>query len=156
MEGTRRNVYAPRRDAVVRAPDGPDASLGDLFKQLTTDTSELIRQETTLARVELSHTGAVVARDVARLGAAAAFGVVGLFALVACAIIAIGAALDNYSLGALIVAVPLLLVAAVLGVSAVNDLTRQRLTPDQTAATLKEDQMWAKQEVRDLRRQVIH
>jgi uncharacterized membrane protein YqjE len=149
-------VYAQRRDVVARAPNGPDASLGDLFKQLSTDTGELVRQEITLARVELSHTGAVVARDAARLGAAAALGVVGLFALVACVVIAIGAALDNYWLGALIVAVPLLIVAAVLGVGAVNDLKRQGLTPDQTATTLKEDQAWAKQEARDLRRQITH
>ena len=35
----------------------PDQSIGDLFRQLTTDSSHLVRQEINLAKTELKETG---------------------------------------------------------------------------------------------------
>lgn len=145
-----------RTDMPERVPgaDIDDASLGELFKRLTSDTGDLIRKEIALARVELAQTAQTLARDGAKLGTAAAIGLVGLLSVTACLVIAIGAAIGNYWLSALIVGVPLLVIAAVLGRNAVNDVRRRGLKPAETVATLREDQEWVKQEAQELKREI--
>jgi len=69
--------YDPRlvRDLDGAAPGAPTAgepSLGELFRRLSTDTSELVRQEMLLAKAEVRRTGATLARDGARMGVAIA------------------------------------------------------------------------------------
>ncbi|MDP9347840.1 MAG: phage holin family protein [Gemmatimonadota bacterium] len=125
---------------------GDEPPLGELFGQLTSDAGRLIRQEVALAKAELRETGATLARDGAKLGVAAALGLLGAMAATAFLIIALGDLLDNYWLSALLVTVLLLAVAAYLAKSAMNDVKRRGLTPEQTVETLREDVQWAKRE----------
>ena len=142
-----------RGDVVRPATTAPrDASLGELFKQLSNDTGELIRQEAALAKTEMREVGTTLARDATKLGVAAGLGLIGALALATFAIIALGDLFgDSYWLSALIVGLIALGVAFGLGRNAVRDVKERGLKPQQTLATLREDSDWASQQARELK-----
>ena len=134
---------------------GAEPSLGDLFRQLTTDTGELVRQEVSLAKAEMRQVGATLARDGAKIGVALGLAHAGVLALTAFLIAGLGGILrGHYWLAALIVGVLLLAIGGVMARSAVNDVKRRGVTPDQTAKTLSDDAAWAKQEAREFKREL--
>ena len=154
-----REVPLPERSGSVQHPTAPttggESSLGDLFKRLTDDTSELIRQEMTLARTEMREASATLASDAAKVGVAAGLALAGVLALGAFAVVGLGSLFGgNYWLAALIVGVVLLAVGGSMARSAVNDIKQRGLKPQQTVATLREDASWAKQEGRELKREL--
>jgi hypothetical protein len=154
--GTRRDgiphdVAGPA--APVR-PAGAEPSLGELLTRLTTDTGDLVRQEVALVRAEVRQVGSTLARDGARLGVALGLALAGALAVTAFLVIAIGDLLNNYWLGALVVGLVLLGVGAVLARSAIADVKRRGLKPTQSVASLKEDAAWAKQESREVKREL--
>ena len=142
-----------RGDVVRPATTSPrDASLGELFKQLSTDTGELIRQEAALAKTEMREVGSTLARDGAKIGVAAGLGLVGAMALTAFLVITLGDLFgDSYWLSALLVGLVALAVAAMLGRNAVSDIRSRGVKPQQTIATLREDGDWASQQARELK-----
>jgi uncharacterized membrane protein YqjE len=128
--------------------------LGELFKRLTADTSELIRQEMTLAKVEMREAGATLARDATKVGVAVGLALAGVLALGAFAVVGLGDAFDNYWLAALIVGVLFLAIGGSMAKNAINDVKRRGLKPQQTVETLREDASWVKQEGRELKREL--
>jgi uncharacterized membrane protein YqjE len=142
------------RDGGHVAPAGGEPSLGELLRRLTTDTGELVRQEVTLAKTELKEAGATLARDGAKLGVAVGLALAGVLALTAFAILALGNLLDNHWLAALIVGLLFLAVGGVLAKSAVDDVKRRGLAPQETMASLREDAAWAKHEAREVKREI--
>ena len=149
--------YDPR---IVRDANGggihptPEPSLGELLRRLSHDTGELVRQEMLLAKAEVRRTGATLARDGARIGVAVGFALAGTLALGAFAVLALGQLLGNYWLAALIVGVVLLAAGYLLGTAAVNDVKRRSIGVPQTAEALREDATWARQELREVRREL--
>ena len=134
---------------------GAEPSLGDLFRQLTTDTGELVRQEVSLAKAEMRQVGATLARDGTKIGIALGVAHAGVLALTAFLIAGLGGILrGHYWLAALIVGVLLLAIGGVMARSAVNDVKRRGVTPDQTAKTLSDDAAWAKREAREFKREL--
>ena len=131
-----------------------EASLGELFKRLTADTSELIRQEMSLAKVEMREIGTTAARDATKIGVAVGVGLAGVLALGAFAVVGLGDLFENYWLAALIVGAVLLAVAGYLAKNAVNEIKQRGLTPRETMQTLRDDASWAKQEGRELKREI--
>jgi hypothetical protein len=133
-------------------PTQSEASIGELFKRLGTDTGALIRQEAALAKAELREAGTTIARDGARIGIAAGLAFVGALALTAFLVVGLGVLLGGaYWLSALIVGVVAFGVGAVMARSAVADIKQRGLTPRQTVETLKEDKAWAAQQARELK-----
>jgi uncharacterized membrane protein YqjE len=128
--------------------------LGELFKRLTTDTSELIRQEVNLAKVEMRELGTTVARDATSIGVAVGLALTGVLALGAFAIVGLGDLFNNYWLAALIVGVLFLAIGGYLGKNAIDDVKRRGLKPQKTVETLREDASWIKQEGRELKREL--
>ncbi len=145
----RRDVGAP-----AEATAGSEPSLGELFKRLTTDTGELVRQEVNLAKAEMRQAGATLARDGTKIGIAVGLALAGVLALTAFLVVGLGDLLDNYWLAALIVGVLFLAIGGFMAKNAVNDVKRRGLTPDETIGTLREDTAWAKQEARELKREM--
>jgi len=143
-----------RRANGVGPTDGTEPSLGDLFRRLTSDTSELVRQEIALAKTELRETGGTLAKDGQRIGIAAGLALAGALALTAFLVIVLGDVLDNYWLSALIVGVVFLGIGVVLARNAIADVKQRGLAPKQTVGTLKEDAAWAKQEARQVKREL--
>ena len=144
-----------RGDSVApESTTSSEASLGELFKRLTADTGELIRQEINLAKVEMREAGTTLARDATKIGIAVGFALAGVLAVTAFAIVGLGDLFNNYWLAALIVGVVLLAVGGYLARSAIADVKRRGLMPDQTVQTLRDDASWAKQEGRELKREL--
>jgi uncharacterized membrane protein YqjE len=157
MEPEPFGTRGPLRDAAAgtagAGSTGGEPSLGELFKRLTADTTELVRQEISLARAEVRQVGGTVARDGTKLGIAAGLALCGALAVTAFLVIAVGDLLNNYWLGALVVGLVLLAVGGVLARNAVADLKRG-VVPEQTLGSLREDAAWAKQETREVKREL--
>lgn len=141
------------RAGFMPAMAGPgDASLGELVRQLSSDTADLIRQEARLAKAEAAQTGRQLARDAAAVGVGASLALGGWLAFTAFLVIGLGDLLGrNYWLAALIVGVVLLVIGGLTARVAMGRARRRSLKPRQTLDTLRENASWAKQERHDLR-----
>jgi uncharacterized membrane protein YqjE len=128
----------------VRNAASDDRALADLMRDLSQQSTELIRQEIELAKAELRQKGKAAGIGAGMFGAA---GVVALFAvgaLTACLILALATAMDAW-LAALIVAVVYLAaagVAALVGKGKVQEATPP--APEQAIESTKEDVQWTK------------
>ncbi len=151
-----REVRLQQRADIIppEATAAAEASLGELFKRLTTDTSELIRQEMSLAKVEMREAGATLASDAAKIGIAVGLALTGVLAVGAFAIVGLGDLFNNYWLAALIVGVLFLAIGGYLARNAIDDVKRRGLKPERTVETLREDASWVKQEGRELKREL--
>jgi uncharacterized membrane protein YqjE len=144
----------PTRPGAGLPPPPTDASLGDLVRQLATDSSILIRQEMALARAEMRENVKSAARGMLAIAVGGALAVVGLLTLTAFLVILLGATLANYWLAALIVGAVLLLIGGVLVWSNLGALRGEELKPEHTIDSLKEDKEWLQQEIRDAKREM--
>jgi hypothetical protein len=118
--------------------------IGDLVKQLASQTSTLVRQELDLAKAEMSQKASIAGKGAGLLGGAAVTGLLAAGALTACLILVLSEAMDAW-LAALIVAVVMGAVAAALGLAGRNKVREATPpVPEQTVETVKEDVEWAK------------
>jgi uncharacterized membrane protein YqjE len=123
-------------------PKRPDASLGELFSEMTSDLSELFRKEVQLAKVEAREEVGRAGKGAAMLGAA---GLAGWLALIMFSF-ALAWLLDqalNTALSFLIVGALWAVAAAALASTGRRRLKTVEALP-QTQETLKEDVAWAK------------
>lgn len=125
-----------------------DRSLGDLFAELTHETSTLVRQEVELARVELSQKVSRVGKDAASLAVGGALAYAGVLALVAAAILGLGEAGLPWWLSALLVGAVVGGIGYLLVERARSAIKRTDVAPRRTAETLKENREWAKEQLR--------
>ncbi len=142
------------RGDITPEPATTEPSLGELFKRLTTDTTELIRAEAALAKMEIREVGATMGKDASKIGMGAGLALVGALALGAFLIIWLGDLFDNYAVAALIVGAVLLGVGGYLARNAVDDIKRRGLKPEKTVQALRDDAAWAKEEGRELKREL--
>ena len=123
-------------------PKRPEASLGELLSEMSSDLSTLLRQEVELAKTEARDEISQAGQAGAMLGAA---GVAGWLALLLLSI-AIAWLLDqglNTALSFAIVGLAWAIAAAVLMASGKRRLSNLQTLP-QTKQTIKEDIEWAK------------
>ena len=129
-----------------------DRPVGELLRQLSEQTSTLVRQELDLAKAELGEKGKQAGLGAGMFGGAGLFAVLALGALTACAILALATAVAGW-LAALIVAV---VYGAIAGVLALTGKTKvQQATPpvpEQAVESVKEDVEWAKTKAKPARR----
>ena len=124
-----------------------ERSLGDLFSDLSRETTTLVRQEVQLAKAELTQSATEVARGIGMLVAGGAVAYAGLlFLLLAIVFGLIEAGWDAW-LSALVVGVVVVAVGAVLVLRARESLKPANLAPQKTVETLKEDAEWAKEQI---------
>ena len=123
-----------------------ERSLGDLFSELATETSTLVRQEVALAQTELTQKATSVGKNVGFLVVGGAVGYAALLAILAAAIIGLAYFVQWWA-AALIVGVVVGIIAFLLISSALKALKATSLTPNQTVETLKEDAEWLKNQV---------
>ena len=130
---------APPRPRRIRA-SGP---IGELVKELSSQTSTLVRQELELARAELQEKGKLAGRGAGLLAGGAVFALLAMGALTA-GLIALLATAMSVWIAALIVMVLWAIVAAVLAKAGQAALKRATPPVPQTVETVKEDVQWAK------------
>jgi hypothetical protein len=124
-----------------------DRSLGELFSELAQDTSTLVRKEVQLAKTEMSQKASRVGKDVGFLAAGGAVAYAGLLAVLAGVIVLLGQVIPMW-LSALLVGLVVAGVGYFLVRRGLDALKREDLAPRQTIETLKEDQQWAKDQMR--------
>ena len=121
-----------------------EESMGELFKQLSEDLSNLVRQELRLAQAEMAEKGKKAGIGIGMFGGAGLVSFLALQALTACLVALLGTAMDVW-IAALIITVVYAAVAAGLGLSGKKQVSEATPpVPEQTAETLKEDVQWAK------------
>jgi len=116
-----------------------DEPIGDLVKQLSEQTSTLVRQEMRLARAELQEKGKKAGIGAGMFGASGLVAFFGAATLIAAAVLALATALDSW-LSALIVGAALLLVAgiaALMGKKQIEQATPP--APEQAIDSVKRD-----------------
>jgi len=123
--------------------DSRDRGIGELVKDLASQTSTLVRQEIQLAQAEVTQKGKLAGRGAGMLGGAAVAALLGLGALTALLVIALDSALALW-LATLIVTVLWLALAAALALTGKKALQAATPPVPQTVETVKEDIEWAK------------
>jgi hypothetical protein len=129
------------------ADDPRDRPIGELVKELSQQTSTLVRKEIELARAELQQQGKVAGKGAGLLGGAAVAALLALGALTAALIAVLSEAMETW-LAALIVMALWAVVAAVLAKAGQSSLQRATPPAPQTVETVKEDIQWAKNPTR--------
>jgi Putative Actinobacterial Holin-X, holin superfamily III len=125
--------------------NGPgEASAGDLVKQLSEQTSRLVRQEVELAKTELAVKGKRAGIGAGMFGGAGVLGLYATGALVTAAIAALDTAMATW-LAALIVAVVLGAAAGVVALMGKNKVQEAMpVVPEDSVESVKEDVQWTK------------
>jgi uncharacterized membrane protein YqjE len=129
-----------------------DNSTGTLIKQLSEQTSALIRQELELAKAELSQKGKAAGAGAGILGGAGVMALLALGTLTACIVLLLAQAMDAW-VAALIVTVVYAAVAGALALVG-RDRVREGMppAPEQTVESVKEDVQWARNRAQSARR----
>jgi lipopolysaccharide export LptBFGC system permease protein LptF len=141
-------MQMPDRNGNPEARDRPTA---ELLRELSDQTTTLVRKEVALAKAELSAKGKRAAAGAGMFGGAGVFGLYAFGALTACVILALATAVEPW-LAALIVAVVYGLVAVILalrGKSQVKHATPP--LPQQAVDSTKEDLEWVKTRAKSAR-----
>jgi len=123
--------------------DARERPIGELVKELSSQTSALVRQEIELARAELQQKGKLAGKGVGMLGGAAVGGLLALGALTAALIALLDKAMATW-VAALIVMALWAVLAAALAKAGQKSLQRATPPAPQTIETVKEDIQWAK------------
>ena len=123
-----------------------DRSIGELFSELANETSTLVRQEVALAQTEMMAKITTIGKNAGFVVAGGAVGF-GAFLTLLAAIVAGLSYFMPVWLSALIVAIVVGAVAFYLVTSALAELKRTSLAPNETVTTLQEDAQWLKRQV---------
>jgi uncharacterized membrane protein YqjE len=124
-------------------PDVREQSTAELLKQLSQETSTLVRQELELARAELTERGKQAGTGAGMLGGAGVTGHMALFALTLTVIFAMDTFMRGW-LAALIVTIVWGAIAGALALLGRNRIKEATPPAPQTVETVKEDVRWVK------------
>lgn len=124
-----------------------ERSLGDLFSELTRETSTLVRKEIELAKTEMTDKATRAGKNVASLAIGGAVAYAGALALIAGVILLLGNAIPLW-VSALIVGLVVAGIGYFLIQKGLTALKHIDMVPRQTIETLKEDKEWAKDQIR--------
>ena len=127
-------------------------STGELVKQLSEQTTTLVRKEIELAKAELSQKGKTAGEGAGMFGGAAVIGLLALATLTTMIVALLDKAMDLW-VAALIVTVVYGAIAAVLAMKG-RDRVKKGMppAPEQTVETVKEDVQWAMYQAKSARR----
>jgi uncharacterized membrane protein YqjE len=138
----------PQRNGHQELDERP---VGELMKELSEQTTTLVRKEIELAKVELSEKGKRAGAGAGMFGGAGLLGVFAFGCLTACVVLALATAVADW-LAALIVAVVYAAVAGVIALAGRRQLRRATPpVPEQAVDTTKEDVEWVKTRVKNAR-----
>ena len=128
-------------------PMKQDRPLGELFSELASETSTLVRQEVALAKAEIAQKASQVGKNIGFLVVGGAVAYAAFLALMAAVIIGLAQVMPWWG-AALLVGVVVAAAAGLLFYKALSTLRAADLTPRQTVETLKEDAQWVKEQMK--------
>lgn len=119
---------------------------GALLREAARSSTQLIRQEARLTLLEAKRLSGHMASGIGKIALGGVLLLLGVIVLLTGIILLLGNEwlLGDYWLAALIVTVVLGIVAAALAVWGKSFISSERLGPDETLATLREDKEWLK------------
>jgi hypothetical protein len=121
--------------------------LGDLFSDLASEMSELVRKEVALAKLEVGEKAKYIGKNVGYLVVGGAIAYAAMLAIIAAIIMLLDNVMPSWG-AALIVGVVVAAVGWLLISKARAALQATDVTPQQTVETLKEDAAWVKQQIK--------
>ncbi len=122
------------------------ATLGELFSQLSQDTSTLVREELALAKAEMTQKASKAGKNVAYVAVGALIGYAGFLVLLGAVTLLLAYVMPLW-LAALIVGVIVIAVGAVMAMTSLGKLKEMQPAPKQTIESLKEDKEWLKDQI---------
>jgi hypothetical protein len=125
-----------------------ERSLGELFAELSRETSTLVRSEVALAKNELTEKAAKVGRDASMIAVGGALAHAGLLVLIAAVVLLLVQAGLTSWLAAVIVGIVVAGVGYAIAQKGITALKHDDLTPRQTMDSMKETAQWAKHPTR--------
>ena len=137
-------------------PVREERSLGDLFSELATETSTLVRQEVALAQVELTQKATSVGKQVGFLVVGGAVGYAAALIILSAVVIGFAQLISTISgwtymtsawISGAIVGAIVGVVAYLLITNALAKLKNTDLAPRKTIESVKEDAQWLKDQV---------
>jgi cytochrome c biogenesis protein CcdA len=137
----------------TRAQSGPapslreDRSIGDLFGELASETSTLVRHEIELAKIEMTHKATYAGKQATFVAAGGLLGVVSLLTLVGALVVGLGTIIALW-LSALIVGVVIGAIAYGVAAKGIAALRKLDLKPQHTLHSLEENKSWAQRQIR--------
>ena len=143
-------MAAPTRNtntASDTTPERETRSFSDLFSQLTSDTTLLLRQEVALAKKEFQQALAQAVGGAISLAVGGILATVGLIAVLTSVILALALIMPDWA-AALLVGVIFLVLAFIFVMLGINRLKKLKLIPERTSQTLKEDAEMIREKVR--------
>ena len=121
--------------------------LGDLFGDLASEVSELVRKEVALAKLEVGQNAKRIGKNVGYLVVGGAVAYAAMLAIIAAVIMLLANVMPSWGaalvVGALVGAIAWLMIG-----KATAALREADVAPQQTVETLKEDAAWVKQQIK--------
>jgi Flp pilus assembly protein TadB len=124
-----------------------DRSLGELFTELSRETTTLIRQEVDLAKTEMTQKASKAGKDVGFMAAGGLVAYAGFLAILAGIIIILHNVMPWWA-SALLVGIIVAAIGGFLIWQGMQDLKQGGMAPTQTIDTLQEDTQWAKEQMK--------
>ena len=121
--------------------------LGDLFSDLASEMSELVRKEVALAKLEVGQKVRHVGKNVGYLVVGGAVAYAAMLAVIAGIVMLLDEVMPNWG-AAFVVGIVVGIVGWLLIGKARAALQATDITPQQTVETLKEDAAWVKQQIK--------
>ena len=141
-------MQAARRDNVETFPaERRERSIATLFSDLARDFSLLLRQEVALAKAEAGEKVAQLGVGVGMMAAGGLVAFAGLIYLMLAGVYALSKVVEPW-LAALIVGGAVLVLGAILLFVGKGKLAGDKLVPNRTIRSIKDDAQWAKEQVR--------
>jgi hypothetical protein len=132
-----------------------DRSLGDLLRDLSSETGDLLRKEVELAKAEMSEKAARVGADLGAIAIGGGMALAGSLALAYAVVMGLTALLDTFlPLGVAVWLAPLVVggVLVMIGLGrirkSVADLGETSFAPRRTTQSLQENKQWLEAKIR--------
>jgi xanthine/uracil permease len=131
-----------------------DRSIGQLLKELTQESSTLLKQEVSLAKTEMSEKASRVGANLGEVAVGGAVAFLGAIALLLAVVYGLTSLLNKFmSLGVAAWLAPLIVgvILAAIGYSlikkALATLKQESIAPQRTTQSLQENKEWLKQKI---------
>jgi xanthine/uracil permease len=131
-----------------------ERSIGQLLKELTQESSTLLKQEVNLAKTEMSEKASRIGANLGEVAVGGAVALLGAIALLLAAVYGLTSILNNFMsqdvavwLAPLIVGLVLAAVGYSLIKKALATLKQESITPQRTTQSLQENKEWLKEKI---------
>lgn len=135
------------RETLNEGASGLGATVGSIIA----DLQQIVRGEVQLAKTELKEDASQIGKGAGVAGAGVFFGLVGFIFLMLAVTYLLAEWLELW-ISAGIVAVVLLIIAAILGMSGKKQISSADLKPEKTIDSVKEDKEWASRQINSVKR----